>query len=231
MPKVKKSASVQEPDDPNKLARQKAGTYRTADDRFEVRQSGAGWFLVDREHTDELGQELVRGPFMTLNAVRDAIPEARRTTLQSLPRAKGAASPSAAPARRAKAKPKPTPPKERSWIDELPGREASSVRSLIRALGREGLPDAEELVRRDRRGEEPVVTRRLLELRLEALVAGLPSKDRDAGRRLAQRVAELLSADGTAQFKPLPGWTLVEIGAEPEPPNRRIVIRRLPAKP
>jgi hypothetical protein len=51
-----------QPTDPNKLVRQAAGTYRTADQRFEVRGEGSHWFLVDSQSTDDLGQELVRGP-------------------------------------------------------------------------------------------------------------------------------------------------------------------------
>ena len=38
--------------DPNKLVRQRAGTYRTGDDRFEVREADVGWFLVDSEQTN-----------------------------------------------------------------------------------------------------------------------------------------------------------------------------------
>lgn len=36
--------------DPDKLVRQAAGTYRTADERFEVHgTASSGWFLVDTE--------------------------------------------------------------------------------------------------------------------------------------------------------------------------------------
>ncbi|HET7582800.1 MAG TPA: hypothetical protein VFL75_08620, partial [Candidatus Limnocylindria bacterium] len=73
-------------DDPNKLVRARAGSYRTADDRFEVRQADLGWFLIDSSVTDELGQELTRGPFPTLKAVGEQLPEARRTTIKPLPR-------------------------------------------------------------------------------------------------------------------------------------------------
>ncbi len=65
-------------DDPNRLQRVEGGRYRSADDRFAVRQSGVGWLLVDSARTDELGQPVVHGPFPTLDAVREAIPEARR---------------------------------------------------------------------------------------------------------------------------------------------------------
>jgi hypothetical protein len=74
--------------DPNKLVRQEAGSYRTADERFEVRGSGNRWFLVDSTQTDELGQQLIRGPYATLNDVRDALPEARGAALKPLTQAK-----------------------------------------------------------------------------------------------------------------------------------------------
>ena len=111
-----RSSKPKPPPDPNQLVRQSAGTYRSGDDRFEVRQSGIGWFLVDSTQTDELGQELVQGPFPTLAAVRDAIPDARRTTVRALPRPKKAFSKTPAKAalraeatRKPKAEPEPEP--------------------------------------------------------------------------------------------------------------------------
>jgi len=85
MARTKKEAA---PPEPNKLVRKAAGTYRSGDDRFEVRQSGIGWFLVDSTVADELGQELVQGPYPTLDAVRERLPEARRTTVKALPKPK-----------------------------------------------------------------------------------------------------------------------------------------------
>ena len=60
-----------------KLKREKAGTYRTADGRFTVEQSSSGWLLLDGEQANELGLPLARGPFATLDEARDAIGEAR----------------------------------------------------------------------------------------------------------------------------------------------------------
>ena len=57
MPKAK-SPGADAQADPNKLVRSRAGVYRTADDRFEVRQAALGWFVIDSTVTDELGQEL-----------------------------------------------------------------------------------------------------------------------------------------------------------------------------
>ncbi|CAN5598609.1 hypothetical protein BH23CHL7_BH23CHL7_22420 [soil metagenome] len=203
--------------DPNKLVRQSAGSYRTGDDRFEVRGEANRWFLVDTTQTDGLGQELIRGPFATLDAVRDAIPEARRAEIKPLPPVKRSASGKA----KANTKSKPPPP---SWIDKLPKPDATRVRALIRALEREGVEDAEQLVRRDREGLAPEVTRRLIERRLDDLPADLPEQGRPAVRDLIQQVVAVLTVDGTRTGKHLPGWSLVEIGPEPAPPNRRIRI-------
>jgi hypothetical protein len=201
--------------DPDRLVRQKAGTYRTPDDRFEVQQEGLGWFVVDAEQSNEFGQPLIHGPFETMAAVRAALPGARKT--KPLRRGK---RPTRAPP---KAEPPPPPPP--SWIDKLPPSEATGVRKLVRALEREGVPEAEDLVRRDRDGLLPAIAAQLIDQRLAALVNDLPADDRKVAERLVRRAAEILSAEGTIGGAALPGWTLVEIGADGEPPNRRIVIR------
>jgi hypothetical protein len=217
MPRAKAPEGTDAAGDPNKLARKKAGTYQTADERFEVRQAALGWFLIDSTATDELGQELVRGPFPTLGAVREALPDARRAALKPLPRR-------AAPATKAAAKPKKKP-LPASWLDRLPTAEATAARRLIRALELEGIDEAEQLVKDARNDHEPLVARRVLERRLEAIVDDLPDDEQATARHVIQRVQELLTATGTTMFKPLPGWALVEIGAEPDPPNRKIVLR------
>jgi hypothetical protein len=222
MPRAKEPVEPEAASDPNKLARKQAGTYRTADERFEVRQASLGWFLVDSTATDELGQELVRGPFATLGAVREALPEARRTTLKPLPRRDVAAG-NVAP------KPKPAKPPA-SWLDRLPTAEASAARRLIRALELEGVDEAEALVRKARGDREPLVARRVLETRLERIIGELPDDERETARHVVQRVLELLTATGTTLFEPLPGWALVELGAQPGPPTRRIVLHRPPKR-
>ena len=211
---ARKKAQTDADADPDQLIRQKAGSYRTADDRFEVHQEGPGWFVVDTAQANEFGQPLIHGPFETMAMVRESLPGARKTK----PMRRGK------PPKRTPAKPEPPPPPP-SWIDGLPSAAASEVRKLIRALERDGVPDAEELVRRDREGLLPAVVTQLIERRIEALVSELPAKEREAAGRLVRGVAEILSADGTTRGAGLPGWTLVEIGPEGEPPNRRIVLR------
>jgi hypothetical protein len=222
MPKAKGQSGADPAGDADKLVRQAAGTYRTADDRFEVRGSSAsGWFLVDTEQANDFGQELILGPFGTLDAVREAIPSARSSKVTPIRRAPAGRT------AKAKAKKAEPPPPPKSWIDLLPKAEAESVRRLIAALEKAGVTDAEGLVRRDREGIGPAVATRLIERRLEAIVAELPEKGRAGARELVRRAAEVLTVEGRADGH-LPGWTLVEVGSEPEPDNRRITIRELP---
>lgn len=219
MPKTKAASG---PDDPDKLQRQAAGTYRTADGRFEVRGgTTAGWFLVDSEQTNDFGQELIQGPFATLADVRAAIPSARSAKVTPI-------RPPAAPTRRPKKRAEPKPPPPPSWIEQLPPAEAAAVRRLISALEREGVADAEALVRRDRDGIGPAIATRIIERRLTAIVDELPERGREGARELIRRATEVLTAEGTAMPKGVPGWSLVEIGPQPEPDNRRITIRELP---
>jgi hypothetical protein len=221
MPKAKGTGGSVDPD---KLERQAAGTYRTADGRFEVRGgTAAGWFLVDAEQTNDFGQELIQGPFATLAAVRTAIPPARSTKVTPI------RPPKASARSTAKRRP-PKPPPPPSWLDQLPPAEAASVLRLIGALEREGVTGAEALVRRDRDGIGPAIATRIIERRLAAIVDELPERGRAGARELIRRASEVLTAEGTAMPRGVPGWSLVEIGPQPEPENRRITIRELPGE-
>ena len=66
-----------ETESPEKLKRERAGTYVTSDGRFTVEQTSSGWLLLDAEQANELGLPLTRGPFATLDAAREAIADAR----------------------------------------------------------------------------------------------------------------------------------------------------------
>jgi hypothetical protein len=212
----KKATTQTEDVDPDKLTRQQAGTYRTADERFEVREANTGaWFLVDTLQTNEFGQELILGPFATLKAVREALPDARTVTPLRRPRARPS---------KGEPKKKAPPPPPPSWIDKLPPSEARRVRSIIRVLEDRGVEHAEGLVRRDREGLEPAIAMQLIEGALDEVVTNAPRKDRERARELVRRAAAILTSSRPEAG--LPGWALVEIGPEPEPRNRRIVIDR-----
>jgi ribosomal protein S18 acetylase RimI-like enzyme len=87
--------------EPEKLKREAAGRYVSADGRFTVEQSSGRWVVIDAESTDDLGLPLVRGPFDTLDDAKVAVAEARvapkatstlAERLKSAPRAKAATS-------------------------------------------------------------------------------------------------------------------------------------------
>ena len=75
MPSRKAQADTES--DSNKLKREVAGRYSTADGRFTVEQGSGGWMVIDAQETNELGLPLVRGPFDTLDAAREGVAEAR----------------------------------------------------------------------------------------------------------------------------------------------------------
>jgi hypothetical protein len=208
MPKRKADA----PPDPDRLVRQSAGTYRTEDARFEVRNGDAGWFLVDSEQTNEFGQELMHGPFATLKALREAIPGARSPKVTAIRRPRGRTgrrtdgeAEGSPPARR---------PKPRSWLDDLPTAEARRARALIRALERRGFADAEGLVRQDREGFFPVVAARMIEEAVAQLVDDWPESTRPEARDLVARVLAIVTLRGGDLDPPLPGWRLVEVAPD-----------------
>ncbi len=200
--------------DPDRLIRNEDGAYRSEDERFEVRDGGTGWFVSDAEQANDFGQELIVGPYPTLKAARAALPDLRAAKIVPLRR-------SPQPAQ--KAGPKPKRPK--SWIDELSKADAATVRGLVAALAHKGISDADALVRRDREGMLPAIATRLIERDLDGLADQLPEPAREGARQLIHRAAEIITASGANPSKGLPGWSLVELGPESEPPNRRIVIR------
>jgi len=107
----------------------------------------------------------------------------------------------------AEPEPEPAPPK-RTWLDDLDDRDramARTARRMIDALEREGLDDAESLVRRDILGNEPVVATRLLARDLLAVIARL--KD-PTPASVALVVADALAA--SKRRSGLPGWRLLE---------------------
>lgn len=217
------------PPDPDKLVRQAAGTYRTTDDRFEVRGgTGSGWFLVDSEQTNDFGQELIQGPFATLDAVRAAIPSSRSSKITPIRPQPAARRETKGASPKGKPSPPTPPPPPPSWIDKLPKQDAAAIRRLIRTLERDGIGDTESLVRRDREGVGPEIATRLIERQLAEIVDELPERGREGARELVRRAVEVLTVGGAAPNRDLPGWMLVEVGPEPEPSNRRITIRELP---
>jgi hypothetical protein len=224
-PRAKKEKPAPGPDD---LVRETAGLYRSGDGRFEVQKSDAGWYLVDTQQANEFGQQLMHGPLATLDAIRGALPGARDVTpllrnRTAAGRKAGSrtARAAAGEAARSKVAPNQPPPPPKSWLDELPDKDGEHARRLIRVLEKEGIPDAEGLVRRFR--DEPrTLATRIVEQRLRALIDERPHADRESAQYLVRRAAEILADEGMAVPNPAPRWALVSLKADDAQPESRI---------
>ena len=62
---------------PDALKRLGGGRWETKDGRFQIEPQSGTWVIVDTTQTNEFGLPLVRGPFGTLTAAREAIEGAR----------------------------------------------------------------------------------------------------------------------------------------------------------
>lgn len=213
------------PPGPDELVRESAGAYRTGDGRFRVEKSDMGWYLVDTEQANEFGQQLIHGPMATLDAIKAAIPGSRELRPLLRVRLSGTTKKAAGKAAKSQpARPEPAPPAPppQSWIDKLPVGEAREVRQLIKALDKEGLEDAELVVRRGRNAATPVIANQVLEERLRALVSQQPEAQRERAHKLIRQVTKLLAEEGTSNERPTPRWALVEVTDSEPPPSVRM---------
>lgn len=186
---------------PRPWARQAAGTYASADGRFELEGDGTGrWFVRDAEQADELGLPRTLGPYATLAAAKDGAEAQRGRPVAESPlaarlaeaAARRAAEPSGdhagrpgrPTARKGSTRPAPPPtpalpdppppPPPPTWLDLLEGRDrdaAAVARRWIRELDALGIRGGETLVRRDLEADQPTVAGALLAQALRQAVA------------------------------------------------------------
>jgi hypothetical protein len=127
---VPRAAKEKPPPDPTRLKRSSAGEYTSGDGRFTLRQDKGGkWYATDTQQTNELGLELVLGPFDTIAEARESLdtqrdhpagaePGAKVRPIITKGRPRSTAAPTrptrarAAPAPAAKSKPEPEPEPE-----------------------------------------------------------------------------------------------------------------------
>lgn len=62
--------------DEPRLIRERAGHYRSADERFTVQEDDGAWFVEDHHQLSGFGQPLILGPFRSLKLARQAVVEA-----------------------------------------------------------------------------------------------------------------------------------------------------------
>ena len=104
------------------LKRLGGGRWETRDGRFQIEPQSGTWVIVDTTQTNEFGLPLVRGPFPSLAAAKEAIEEARTE------------GPAESPLAERIEEVKRRPPRAR----EAEGREAVEGRSSRRPEGIEG---------------------------------------------------------------------------------------------
>ncbi len=189
------------------LRRLGAGRWETRDGRFAIEPQSGTWVIVDNERTDDLGLPLVRGPFGSLTAAREAIETARTEAAKPSPLAaklekarasEGGAKPQAS----ASGKPSkgdeairavtpekppksaaPVSPPEPRWLRELDAKDQRRARDLIARLGKMGVDDPERIARSEIADGQPALAR----LAIERLIAKnlASAKSPAAGARAA----------------------------------------------
>jgi hypothetical protein len=180
--------------------------------------------VVDAEQTDDLGLALVRGPFRSLTAARDAIEQARGQGAAVSPLADivetAKARPSAAPrsanrdARRTAPRPPdragtPDEPREPAWLTELDVAERRRARALLRRLEQAGVADATAVARAELVQDRPAVAQLAIERRLRTLVEAAASDAESVARAVADA---LIHGDDAALGV---GWRLTDTSGRP----------------
>jgi hypothetical protein len=195
--------------DDGSLKRLGGGRWQTRDERFSIEPQSGTWVVVDAEQTDDLGLPLVRGPFGSLTAAKEAIAAARGTEPAVSPlaaqlaelRARRAAEPpaKATPATRSKPKPPvPEPPPEPVWLRDLEPADRRRAYDLIERLTKLGARDPEGIARRDVAGKVPAAATFAIERAVDALgpkatpaeVAGLLAAGQDAALGIRWRLVD-----------------------------------------
>jgi len=172
--------------DNESLHRLGGGRWETRDGRFAIEPLSGTWVIVDNEQTDELGLPLVRGPFGSLTAAKEAIEAARmegpkasplaeriekaRQSEKTAPKSTSTSKP-VTPSRRTEAANEPEPPPEPRWLRELEPREQRQARDLITRLEKMRVADPERIVRAEIADGEPALARLALERAIDQALA------------------------------------------------------------
>ena len=176
------------------LKRLGGGRWETRDGRFAIEPQSGTWAVVDHAETDELGLPLVRGPFKSLTAAKEAIDQARQagptdSPLKGQLAKVGAGTdreprPREAKPEREAARPEPpAPPPEPKWLRDLAPADRRRARDLIERLEKLGIGEAAEIARAEIARDEPALARLGIERSLRSVIAA--AKDPDDAVRAA----------------------------------------------
>ena len=173
--------------DEEKLKRLGGGRWESQDGRYSIEPQSGTWVVVDNEQTNELGLPLVRGPFPTLTAAREAVQESRGAGPARSPlaeRIKSSRTPEEPTSK------KPEPPAEPKWLQALSDADGRRLRALVKRLEAAGVTDAEEVARAEIAEGQPALARLALERRLagaksaaDAIEVVLAGRDEELGAR------------------------------------------------
>ena len=179
------------------LKRLGGGRWETRDGRFAIEPQSGTWVVVDTTQTDDLGLPLVRGPFGSLTAAKEAI-EGLRTSgpvesplAERLKQAKAAAPKGASKATGdatsakgatkagrgrggATADPPAEPPEppEPKWLRDLEPARRRQARELIEKLEKLDIADAEAIARSELARNQAALVRLAIERALRKAVSG-----------------------------------------------------------
>jgi hypothetical protein len=169
------------------LKRLGGGRWESKDGRYSIEPQSGTWVVVDNEQTNELGLPLVRGPYPSLTAAREAVESGRDSGPATSPLAKRIAE---APKRQERKPAKPEPPPEPKWLRAMSEPDRRRVKAIVKRLESAGVDDAEDLARAEISGNQPALARLALERRLrkartarQAIEAVLGGRDEELGAR------------------------------------------------
>ncbi|MFL5722001.1 MAG: hypothetical protein ACJ78H_01300 [Chloroflexota bacterium] len=188
------------------LKRLGGGRWETRDGRFQIEPESGTWVIVDTTQTNEFGLPLVRGPFPSLGAAKQAIETAREDGPVESPLAERISQPkppTQSKARTSKGKattkarretepePEPAPPPEPKWIRDLRPVDRRKATALIEKLDGLDLEKAKaEAVARTEIGQGlPGLARLAIERRIRAATARM--KDAESA---AKATVDILTA-------------------------------------
>src|SRR5689334_2263345 len=182
------------------LKRLGGGRWETRDGRFQIEPQSGTWVIVDTTQTNEFGLPLVRGPFGSLTAAKDAIESAREEGPVTSPlagRIERGDRGEPAPATKAWAvttrddagsaggehdepgepepepeELEPKPPPEPLWLRSLKPVGRQKARDLIEKLTALGVDDAEGIAREEIAEGHPALARHALARRIREATNG-----------------------------------------------------------
>ena len=208
------------------LKRLGGGRWETRDGRFQIEPQSGTWVIVDTTQTNEFGLPLVRGPFPSLGAAKEAIETARGEGEVTSPLAErieqaGKSTDEAAAKTGAKAKrggkgagavdeaaeadepPEPAPPPEPAWVRDLKPVGRQKAMALIERLETLGIEDAEAIARAEIAEGEPALAR----LAIERRVRDVTKSKRDPNAAVRAALEAIVSGEDDELGV---GWSLVD---------------------